>query len=182
MASHRKNQGRRTDRRCGVRSATIGLAGTIACLLASGCGSGSPAGKPTASTPTTEMVAFSKCMRAHGVSDFPDPSAVANSNENSIGGIPISNTINPSSPAFETAQTACQALFSARFSRQGKPPISASQKASLIAISQCMRTHGVPGYPDPTFPAGGGISIGTGPSVNIQSPAFKEAQATCASR
>lgn len=83
-------------------------------------------------------------MRPHGVSGFPDPRAVANLKENSIGGIPIPSTINPSSPAFETAQTACQAVLSARFSRQGKPSLSASRKTSLIAVSQCMRTHGVP--------------------------------------
>ncbi|MGO9750392.1 MAG: hypothetical protein ACLP8S_08060 [Solirubrobacteraceae bacterium] len=182
MASHRSNPGRRRIRRSGARWATIWPAGTIACLLVSGCGSDSPASKPVTSTVTAEMVAFSKCMRGHGVSGFPDPGAVANPGENSIGGIPIPSTINPSSPAFKTAQNACQALFSARFSRQGKPSLTASQKVSLIALSQCMRTHGVPAYPDPTFPANGGISIGFGPGVNAQSPAFKQARATCANR
>src|SRR5450755_5017393 len=180
MASHRSNPGRCRTRRSGARWATIWPAGTIACLLVSGCGSDPPASKPVTSTVTAEMVAFSKCMRGHGVSGFPDPGAVANPEENSIGGIPIPSTINPSSPVFETAQNACQALFFARFSRQGKPSLTASQKASLIALSQCMRTHGVPAYPDPTFPPGGGISIGFGPGVNAQSPAFKQAQATCA--
>jgi hypothetical protein len=160
----------------------LGLAGVIACLLAAGCGASTPVSKPTASTPAAQLVAFSKCMRAHGVSGFPDPGAAATGAENSIAGIPIPNTINMNSPAFETAQTACQRLLSARFSRQGKPSLGASQKASLIALSQCMRSHGVADYPDPTFPAGGGISIGLGPGVNTQSPAFKQAQAACVSR
>jgi hypothetical protein len=151
----------------------LGLAGVIACLLAAGCGASTPVSKPTASTPAAQLVAFSKCMRGHGVSGFPDPGAAATGAENSIAG---------NSPAFETAQTACQRLLSARFSRQGKPSLGASQKASLIALSQCMRSHGVADYPDPTFPAGGGISIGLGPGVNTQSPAFKQAQAACVSR
>jgi hypothetical protein len=52
----------------------------------------------------------------------------------------------------------------------------------MVAFSKCMRTHGVRAYPDPIFPANGGISIGFGPGVNAQSPAFKQARATCANR
>jgi hypothetical protein len=96
--------------------------------------------------------------------------------------IPIPNTIDTQSPAFEKAQNACQSLLSARFSRQGKPSLSASQKASLIAHSQCMRDHGVSDYPDPTFPPGGGISINFGSNINPQTPAFKQAQTACADR
>jgi hypothetical protein len=158
------------------------VAGAIACLLVTGCGSDSPGSKAVTSTVMAAMLSFSKCMRGHGVSGFPDPGAVASPGDNSIGGIPIPSTINPSSPAFEAAQNACQALFSARFSRQGKPSLSSGQQASLTALSQCMRTPGVPAYPDPTFPTNGGISIDFGPGVNAQSPAFKQAQVTCPNR
>lgn len=182
MAWHRFNQGRRSARRSRARRATTSLAAMILGLLATACGSSSPASQPAVSTPSAELLAFSKCMRTHAVSGFPDPGAVANPKENSIGGIPIPSTINTSSPAFEAAQNACQSLLSARFSRQGKPSISAGQKTSLIALSQCMRTHGAPAYPDPAFPANGGISIDIGPGVNAQSPAFKQARATCANR
>ena len=41
-----------------------------------------------------------------------------------------------------------------------------------------MREHGVPNYPDPTFPTSGGISIQIGPGVNAQSPAFQQAEKT----
>ncbi|MGO9822246.1 MAG: hypothetical protein ACLPTJ_16575 [Solirubrobacteraceae bacterium] len=40
------------------------------------------------------------------------------------------------------------------------PAISAAQKQSFLANAQCMRTHGVPNLPDPTFGPGGlGISF-----------------------
>jgi hypothetical protein len=44
-------------------------------------------------------------------------------------------------------------------------------KAAQIAHAQCMRTHGVPGYPDPGFPSSGGIAI-TDAGTNPQSPAY----------
>ena len=35
---------------------------------------------------------------------------------------------------------------------EGSPPVaSASQKAAAVKLAQCMRKHGVPNYPDPTY-------------------------------
>ena len=49
-------------------------------------------------------------------------------------------------------------------------------------MSRCMRSHGVPNFPDPQFqtaPGGGfGVKIG-GPGVNPSSPAFQAAQKAC---
>lgn len=120
-------------------------------------------------------------MRAHGVPNFPDPGASVGGPYNSIAGIAIPLTINVQSPAFEGAQNACRALLSAIVAPQGKPPITASVKAGLIAHAQCMRTHGVPNYPDPTFPASGGIGI-TDAGTNPQSPAYQRAAAVCGTR
>jgi hypothetical protein len=41
--------------------------------------------------------------------------------------------------------------------------------------AQCMRAHGVPDYPDPRFPPGGGVEEGAGPD----SPAFQAAAKAC---
>ena len=53
-------------------------------------------------------------------------------------------------------------------------------KQRLLAFAACMRSHGVPRYPDPTF-SNGGVSQGFGPEdgVDSSSPAFREAQKTC---
>ena len=54
--------------------------------------------------------------------------------------------------------------------------------AEQIKYAQCMRTHGVPGFPDPTIkqsPQGTGISQGVSASVG-QSPAFGSANHACA--
>jgi hypothetical protein len=50
-----------------------------------------------------KMLGFSKCMRAHGIKDFPDPSN---------GGIRLragqGSDLNPDNPQFQAAQKACQ--------------------------------------------------------------------------
>jgi hypothetical protein len=60
--------------------------------------------------------------------------------------------------------------------------ISAAQKASLIAKAACMRVHGVRSFPDPTFPASGGIAVTDDPSVDESSPAFEHAASACGER
>ena len=73
----------------------------------------------------TQLLQTSRCMRAHGVTDFPDPTASPPSNQaayfdvagfggpNSAPGAPpvaylaIPNSINPNSPATKRAATAC---------------------------------------------------------------------------
>jgi hypothetical protein len=49
--------------------------------------------------------------------------------------------------------------------------------AAAIANAQCMRKHGVPNFPDPTF-SGGDLNAGLA-GLNPESPAFKRAAAAC---
>ena len=53
-------------------------------------------------------------------------------------------------------------------------------KARVLAFAACMRSHRVPGYPDPTF-SNGGVSQGYGPKTGVDpnSPIFQAAQKTC---
>jgi hypothetical protein len=45
-----------------------------------------------------------------------------------------------------------------------------------------MRSHGVPNFPDPTFPHGGGVGIQlNGNGIDPNSPAFQAAQKACGS-
>ncbi len=61
----------------------------------------------------------------------------------------------------------------------GKPSGSsdASNESVGIKYADCMRSHGVPNFPDPG--PGGGVQIGAG--INPQSPAFQSAQSKCSS-
>jgi hypothetical protein len=158
------------------------LAGICAVCLAA-CGSSSKPSKSGGGAPAHgQFLAFSQCMRSHGVANFPDPP--------SGGGIRItpSMRINPAAPAFQSAQHACKHLLPG-----GGPPThpSAAEEATLVKLAECMRAHGITNFPDPTFVGGNGLPSGRpaliingyefklGPGVGPQSPAFQHAMNAC---
>ncbi len=53
-----------------------------------------------------------------------------------------------------------------------------------VKFSACMRSHGVPNFPDPTFISGGqGITVRVGGAgINPRSPAFQQAEKICGRR
>ncbi|MGA2926175.1 MAG: hypothetical protein ABSG43_09300 [Solirubrobacteraceae bacterium] len=166
------------------RAAATGLRRSLSCGLTlvscavgiAACGgSGS---KPSASS--DPQLAISECMRAHGVTNFPDPTRGPGGEGMSITATPGSDTLTVegiafSGPAFEAAEKVCK-LFGGGTS---PPPITESQKVAAFQFAQCIRTHGVPDYPDPEFPAGGGIERPDVPGLNRQSPALQRAVAAC---
>jgi hypothetical protein len=190
---------RRTNdaRRRGARpvALAVALAGAAAlALLTSACASSSGAGVARVASATTttagapsgggsksgDPAAFSACMRKHGVTNFPDPdsrgrikiTSGASSNGRRFGP-------NVDSATFKTAQQACRKLLP----NGGKPDPKEAAKAlqAMLKYSACMRSHGVPKFPDPKVSADGGMlmSIGPGMGVNPGSPQFQAAQKAC---
>lgn len=171
-----------TRRRRHFLLATLTAAACVAAVAA--CGSSVPA--PSASSIARSELRVSECMRSHGVTSFPDPGPGGGFNLNGTG-------INPFSPAFEAAQAVCNKLLPG-----GGPPQQASeqQKEQLDAISQCMRRHGVPGFPDPTTtpPTSlqslrqdysiaeritGNLFLLVPKMIDVHAPAFKQAAKAC---
>jgi hypothetical protein len=167
---------------------------TIAPILAAGvllaaCGSSSkPTSASAVASKQADGLALANCVRSHGVPNFPDPSG------NGHGGIQIQqrdrsgsgpstevNGVPINAPAFKSAMQACS-----KYEPNGGAPSAAQTaklKAKALAMSRCMRSHGVPNFPDPQFQSGGGgfgIRL-TGGGVNPQSPAFQAAQKACGS-
>jgi hypothetical protein len=78
-------------------------------------------GKAPSPAQQAKMVAqalkFSECMRAHGISDFPDPEVQSGAGGVSIGirinGKGQTSDLNPRSPQFQAAQKVCQPLMGA---------------------------------------------------------------------
>ena len=52
-------------------------------------------------------------------------------------------------------------------------------KEAALAFATCMRSHGVPKYPDPTFSSGGVNEKMSPREVDPGSPTFQAAQKTC---
>src|SRR5258708_12951051 len=87
-----------------IRFAFIGALISLA-LAGSACGlPGSPAAKASPSAnPYKQALAFSQCMRANGVPDFPDPQSSNGGNAIQLNGNGASP--DPSSPHFPSSPT-----------------------------------------------------------------------------
>lgn len=124
-------------------------------------------------------LAMARCMRAHGVPNFPDPG--------SRGTIEITpgSGIDPRSPAFQTAQQACRRYLPGKLS---PGPVSESSMRAAFAFAKCMRAHGQSNFPDPirTAQPGSGPAIvlrgmvfPVGAGFDPRSPAFRQAASQC---
>jgi hypothetical protein len=142
--------------------AAIALAGVCAAGLAA-CGSGRNH-SGTSVAHTNSGVRFAVCIRAHGVPDFPDPGGALPPGLKHV-------------PAFQTAMKACLKLEPPGTST-GKQ-FNASQRATALAQVRCIREHGMPNFPDPTFPASGGEVFPAIAGFNPASPAVRHAAAAC---
>jgi hypothetical protein len=140
---------------------------STASTAASGTAPASSAPAKGAATP----LAYSQCMRAHGVPDFPDP--VGDRLE--LRGSPGSD-LSPDSPQFKTAQKACKALEPGGGNAGAQPDPKA--QAQALKYSACMRSHGLPNFADPVF-SNGGIQLKIDGDPN--SAQFKAAQEACRS-
>jgi hypothetical protein len=130
------------------RRALLPIARTAVAIVAAvtmivACGSSSPSASnsagqtnPNQAQAQQDVLNFARCMRSHRVSNFPD-----DLNFQNVPGI------NPSSPAFKAAQTACQHLLPIKTSQSAAP--SAQTHAKLLRLSNCLRAHGYPSMPDP---------------------------------
>ena len=138
----------------------------------------------------SRLLAFSKCMRANGVPNFPDPAAGA-------GGFPHDAGLNRSSPAFHAAQAKCYALLpSGGLPGPGTQTHPSKQTlAKLLNIARCMRQHGVSQFPDPRTSVPSNFGLGNGnytgltdfdavilawpTTINFAAPAYIQAAAAC---
>ncbi len=151
---------------CGGQSTAPGASTGSAQAATSASGSAS-----SGQTPLAEAVAFSQCMRSHGVPNWPDPVQTPS------GGYGYRTAgIDPHSAAFQGAWQACKALPSPWNSTGHQ--LSPAQQQAWLNWAKCIRGHGVPNFPDPTF-SSGGVRI---PSAGwSSSPQFQTAQKACRS-
>jgi hypothetical protein len=140
---------------------------------ASNTGTGSSGGTNTAS-PHAKAVKFAECMRANGVSAFPDPDA---SGELTIDAVANGSSLDTSSAAFEQALSACKSLEPPGFTGT---EVSPEKQEVRLKFAQCMRDNGIKDFPDPTAH---GPLIDTsrmpGSPGALSIPGFKAAQEKC---
>ena len=162
------------------RAGLLAIALAVAGVLVAGC-SGGPAdpgvagvssatASPSQSATVSgeaEALQYAACMRSHGVPDFPDPTV----QNGSVGfSITAGDGVDQNSPQYQSARHACSSLRGGGTANSGSGNL-----AKELKFAQCMRSHGVPDFPDPN--KNGGFS-GTS-TVNPSSPTFQNAQSTC---
>ena len=156
-------------------------------LLTAACGgspnTGGSASSPQASSPQASTrassqaspqsaLAFSRCVRSHGVPNFPDPPVPFN------GKFPGSGPqqLGVSQSRIQTAVQACQNLLP---QLPGQAPLTAQEQQDYLRAAACMRSHGITVFPDPVF-SGGTVHFPI-PSSNVDttSPQFTQAEQIC---
>jgi hypothetical protein len=185
----------------GLRAVALAAAAIAVGVLVAGCGGSSPTGgvasigshaSKTSSTssaaggtagggessPGSQAIAYAECMRSHGVPNFSDPQISRSGNE-----VKVAIRVTPAitgNPDFKSAQRACAKLLPGGGPGSGpNHQIDPQEQSRYLKAAACIRAHGVPSFPDPTF-SGGGVHIAH-QGLNESSPAFKAAVRACES-
>ncbi|HET9061219.1 MAG TPA: hypothetical protein VFN61_14970 [Acidimicrobiales bacterium] len=121
-----------------------------------------------------DAVAYTGCMRTHGLPDLAVPTTVDNATQQEVGfGLPP----NQQSPQYRAADKACQYLLPGNGAGPSQQMVQQAMTKAL-KFSVCMRKHGLPRFPDPKANAEG-ISITGGHGIDPRSPQYQRAQADC---
>jgi len=114
-------------------------------------------------------VKFARCMRAHGVPQFPDP--------RNPGGFPQAtiNRLNDTAPAYDEAYNQCDPLLP-----NAGAPTRAQDAATLVkavAVAKCERAHGID-IGDPSLQPNGQLEFSMA-NVNPNAPNFNKIGDLC---
>lgn len=130
------------------------------------------------STNTEQGLAFARCMRSHGVPNWPDP--------NSSGVFPkrTSQQLGVSGSQFQAAEKACQHLLPIGPLPPGGQPTPTElrvMESDALSFARCMRSHGVTTWPDYTLRDGIPIFDLHQTSIAPNSPQIVSKQLRCKS-
>ena len=168
-----------SSRKCQRAALAAIIAGLAA--LAAGCGSKSPSktGAPSAQNDpqnvATAAYAYARCMRSHGVPNFPDPKVTTSPGHAAVG-----FAVNPTetgSPKFKSADKTCSRILPAP--RNQSPAEQQTHKRDLLAFARCLRTNGIHDFPDPDQQGRLTLTMVAAAGVDIHSRTFLDAAKAC---
>jgi hypothetical protein len=152
---------------------------TTSSAPSSSSSAGPGGGSASSASPDSQAVAYSACMRAHGVPNFPDPQISSSGSE-----VKVAVRVTPAitgNPQFKSAQQACGKLLPGGGPGSGSShQISPREQSQYLKAAACIRTHGIPNFPDPTF-SGGGVHVPKSTGINLHSPQVRAAEEACQS-
>jgi hypothetical protein len=164
-------------------SALMGVLLIALAVTLAACGGGTPTSAPstssgaassgsnssgTSNSSVQQALKYAQCMRSHGVTNYADPSP---GKSQSIG----QSGIDTNSPTYQAAASACRS-YQPTNTDQGP---TAQDQSQQLQFAQCMRSHGVPNFPEGNN--GGGQQSVTQYGIDPNSPTFQAANSACSS-
>jgi hypothetical protein len=154
------------------------------------CGGGSPRASSRASNSTapatlsgvaprsspsdansSQYLEFAYCTQAHGV-NIPESPPQGNISSNGDSAVYLGNNFTPNAPQVQAAERGCAKYAGAQ---TVAPGLQAQVLKEQLNYAQCVRSHGVSGFPDPS--SNGGFTIPS--SVDQNSSTFQSAENAC---
>jgi hypothetical protein len=122
-------------------------------------------------------LAFIGCMRTHGEPNMPEPDVTKSGSHVAVN-INASSGIDPNSPQFAAATNACKHLLPNDGVPSKGQTITPADQADYLKAVVCMRSHGFPDFPDPTFQDNTVTFVARTP-IDANSSQYKSALTTC---
>jgi hypothetical protein len=156
-----------------------------ALVLAAACG-GSSAGADTFLGGTyAQSLAYAKCMRSHGVPQFPAADAQGNFSNAQIDAV-------GTGPQEQNAFQTCRSLLPNEGTGLSVTELQSIQQHNLrnaVKAAHCMRAHGITTFPDPSGSTQGSginwqpvVSAIQGGTLNLGSASYEAAFDTCSGK
>ncbi len=156
-----------------VRTVAVIVATAALAVSAAGCGGSQRGPASTSSTQSAAKdaaLAFSRCMRSHGVPNFPDPDPQGN--------VPPFQA-DVSKEISIAANDTCKHLLP-NGGGGGLATRGDQQKVAFaLKVARCMRSHGFSTYPDPNTSSQGSGTRFSGTGIDTKSPHFQTAETGC---
>jgi hypothetical protein len=164
----------RSARRIGALAVVPMAVALVTAACGSGSGSGSPgvasvgssAGRSASpgGSASVSVLGYSQCMRSHGVPTFPDPNPNGRPLEVDAHQLGVDDSL------YQAAERACQPLLPTsgslgQLTHQcllfGDCPQTLVRQLLTVerTYAQCLRSHGLPNWPDPSISAKGGRPV-----------------------
>jgi len=127
----------------------------------------------SAGSQVTEALAFARCMRSNGVTNFPDPDAKGDFNKVAMNQLATSNS------HYQTASNSCAHLFPDMSDKSPSQLLLQEISNDEAKFVRCMRTHGVPKWPNPVLQQGRLIFDSQAVGINPNSPRIAAKMQAC---
>ncbi len=145
-------------------------------VLAAGCGGGSSTASGTRTTATQSgALAYARCMRSHGVSNFPDPTSSGGNHKEAI----VSALQEIGNSQAQAAQTACMHVNGGSPGTGQSSAQSQVRAAAMLAFAACVRARGFPNFPDPTNLGQLTPEMVTAAGIDVHQPELLRAGLAC---